>query len=90
MKCWCGASDPYYADQADGLEYTCAGTGTLHCLCGGDQCVCHNHGEVACDGCADCKVDPDTLCPDDIEPQYDIPASHTREGDLRAPSDGAD
>jgi hypothetical protein len=48
--CWCGEEDPYYAP----LEGTCAGTGVMNCYCGGDQCVCHNHGEVECFGCADC------------------------------------
>jgi hypothetical protein len=27
---------------------------TLDCRCGGDLCVCHNHGSVECDGCIDC------------------------------------
>ena len=48
--CWCGVTDPYCAP----VEGTCAGTGMLTCYCGGDQCVCHNHGEVECFGCADC------------------------------------
>ena len=48
--CWCGVKNPYYAD----VEGSCAGTGQLTCHCGGDLCVCHNHGEVECFGCPDC------------------------------------
>lgn len=53
-KCWCGTRNPYFATVRDGLDRSCDGTGTLYCLCGGDQCVCHWHGEVECDGCDDC------------------------------------
>lgn len=58
-KCWCGAENPYCADVEDGLDETCGGSGVLHCYCGGDLCVCHNHGEVQCDGCPDCDFDDD-------------------------------
>lgn len=40
---------------ADELEHGCSGTGTVHCWCGGDMCVCHHHGEVPCFGCPDCE-----------------------------------
>lgn len=70
MKCWCGATGK--ASQLfdeRGLEVGCGGTGTLHCYCGGDQCVCHHHGETECPGCSDCD-DPDAReddsCWDDI------------------------
>ena len=54
--CWCGEKDPYCAP----VEGTCGGTGMLICYCGGDQCVCHNHGEVECFGCEDCEADVET------------------------------
>ena len=25
------------------------------CFCGGDFCVCHNHGEALCSGCRACE-----------------------------------
>jgi hypothetical protein len=43
----------------DGLDHCCGGTGTLHCDCGGDFCVCHHHGSIDCDGCEDCEADED-------------------------------
>ena len=55
--CWCGEDNPAYLD--DGLSDSCGGTGILVCLCGGDFCVCHNHGEVECGGCEDCDGDGD-------------------------------
>lgn len=48
--CWCGAKDPYFAP----VSGECGDTGSINCYCGGDQCVCHNHGEVECLGCPDC------------------------------------
>lgn len=56
--CWCGCKNPYHAP----IERGCGGTGIINCLCGGDFCVCHNHGEVECFGCEDCEGnfdDPD-------------------------------
>ena len=44
---------PIYDDKH--LDKTCGGMGVLYCHCGGDLCVCHNHGEVECFGCEDCK-----------------------------------
>lgn len=55
VKCWCGETDAYFSDEDDGLESGCGGSGVLHCYCGGDLCVCHNHGEVECPGCEDCN-----------------------------------
>lgn len=53
--CWCGEPDPLY--DWEGLDETCGGTGTLHCYCGGDMCVCHHHGEIDCPGCDECCAD---------------------------------
>ena len=53
--CWCGEQNPYCSDEP--YNRGCGGTGTLICYCGGDQCVCHNHGEVECFGCEDCSQD---------------------------------
>lgn len=59
IRCWCGAKGTY--DELfndDGLEYSCGGTGYIDCYCGGDQCVCHHHGqEVECPGCSECPDD---------------------------------
>ena len=58
IKCWCGAEGTYDELFDDsGLEDGCGGSGTLHCTCGGDQCVCHHHGETDCGGCDDCEFD---------------------------------
>ena len=56
IECWCGAAGPY-EDMFDSrfLDIWCGGSGTLHCYCGGDQCVCHHHGEARCPGCPDCE-----------------------------------
>lgn len=37
------------------LEEGCAGTGYLHCFCGGDFCVCQLHGGMDCPGCEECR-----------------------------------
>lgn len=50
-KCWCGTRRPYFAP----LPGRCGGYGHISCFCGGDFCVCHNHGDVECDGCEDCE-----------------------------------
>lgn len=62
-QCWCGAEDPFLADvPGDG----CGGLGVYHCECGGDSlCICHNHGEITCDGCPDCRDDHDLWGDDD-------------------------
>ena len=62
--CWCGETRPYYEDVFSG----CGGTGMLECLCGGDFCVCHNHGEVECFGCPDC----DPCCEGEDEDDFDL------------------
>jgi hypothetical protein len=68
MPCWCGERRPYYETSSALLSSSCAGTGELDCLCGGDQCVCHNHGTVECPGCGMCEHGS-TLYDDDA--QYD-------------------
>ncbi len=58
VTCWCGVTgrmDEMFDDEV--FSSHCGGTGVLHCECGGDICVCHNHGEVDCPGCADCDID---------------------------------
>lgn len=80
FTCWCGAKGAY-EDLCDltALEEGCGGTGTIHCYCGGDQCVCHNHGSMDCDGCEDCGQDVD----DDYEDSdlYYDPDEHDDWGD---------
>lgn len=65
--CWCGVENPYYAP----VHENCGGMGIIDCHCGGDLCVCHNHGEVECLGCEDCQPDDndDGYC--DCDEQYD-------------------
>jgi hypothetical protein len=55
QRCWCGTRNPYFAP----LYQRCGGYGHTECLCGGDFCVCHNHGDVECFGCEDCERDDD-------------------------------
>lgn len=55
--CWCGVENPHYED--DGVAYGCSGSGEVDCDCGGDTCVCHNHGTLVCIGCENCEVDDD-------------------------------
>lgn len=50
--CWCGEKCAWFSFDT---ESHCCGTGSLSCLCGGDFCVCHNHGETECPGCSDCE-----------------------------------
>lgn len=60
ITCWCGAQGTY--DQLfddDVFSKGCGGTRSLNCYCGGDQCVCHHHGEVECPGCDECGIDDD-------------------------------
>ena len=60
IHCWCGAVGEYEELFYDlFLDSSCGGSGTLHCDCGGDQCVCHHHGEAECPGCPDCEGDED-------------------------------
>ena len=51
-QCWCGTKNPQFNPR--GLERGCGATGFRSCFCGGDQCVCHYHGGIECDGCEDC------------------------------------
>ena len=62
--CWCGVENHYYAEVGG----NCGGTGMLDCHCGGDLCVCHNHGEVECFGCPGCEPDDDR---DEYDDDYD-------------------
>ena len=54
ITCWCGATGKYEEMFAP-LPARCGGSGMLDCYCGGDLCVCHNHGEQDCYGCEDCE-----------------------------------
>lgn len=60
VECWCGEKGPI-SDLFDesGLDQTCGGLGVLTCRCGGDQCVCHHHGEIECPGCGECSDSED-------------------------------
>lgn len=80
VACWCGEESPAYLDEH--LDKSCGGSGTLYCHCGGDLCVCHNHGEVECGGCDDCEGaddcnDVDDL-DDDVEPSPEDCERHER------------
>ena len=63
--CPCGEKNPAYL--VEGLDASCGGSGMLQCRCGGDQCVCHHHGETECPGCPDCDAfdDDDDWTEDD-------------------------
>lgn len=50
--CWCGEQRGRFV--FDDPE-PCGGLGVIQCTCGGDQCVCHHHGEYECPGCVDCR-----------------------------------
>lgn len=56
ITCWCGEQGTFDELFSDGpFQSTCGGDGYLNCYCGGDQCVCHWHGqEVECPGCDEC------------------------------------
>jgi hypothetical protein len=71
VTCWCGAKGPYSELFDDScLDSGCAGTGELNCYCGGDLCVCHNHGGTECPGCDDCDFDDESYDydPEDFHP----------------------
>jgi hypothetical protein len=59
FTCSCGETGKFsemFNDEC--LDEGCGGMGILHCECGGDSlCVCHNHGEIECEGCDDCEDD---------------------------------
>jgi len=65
FTCWCGVTGNY-DEMCDDSVFSdgCGGTGHMECYCGGDFCVCHNHGEIECPGCDDCEPDDDD-CDDD-------------------------
>ena len=68
FTCWCGAVGCFeemfdFTDSDDG----CGGAGYIQCQCGGDQCVCHHHGEYECPGCEDCEGERDEFYGDDDE-----------------------
>lgn len=54
FTCWCGATGTY-EELFEPLPTRCGGSGVIDCHCGGDLCVCHNHGEQDCFGCPDCE-----------------------------------
>lgn len=68
ITCWCGetgTADELFDDAV--YDQDCGGSGVLYCECGGDQCVCHHHGQdVECPGCRDCLPDDDL----DYDPEY--------------------
>lgn len=69
FQCWCGVKNPYCAP----IHENCGGCGTLYCYCGGDICVCHNHGEIECPGCPDCNgSDDEDLWEQDPELEEDL------------------
>lgn len=56
ITCWCGAEGTLEElFDLSVFSRPCGGSGFLLCYCGGDFCVCHNHGEVECPGCPDCE-----------------------------------
>jgi hypothetical protein len=40
-------------DEQDDWCDTCNNMGIIDCLCGGDMCICMNHGEINCPDCGD-------------------------------------
>lgn len=75
ITCWCGAIGTFQElfDSAVYGSGPCNGLGVLHCECGGDFCVCHNHGEVECPGCEECGRDDEDDGFDDYERDEDDP-----------------
>jgi len=71
VSCWCGATGTCEELFADDCSEGCGGSGQLDCYCGGDFCVCHNHGSVDCPGCDDCQAERDDYDPDDFEEYLD-------------------
>ncbi len=60
ITCWCGATGTFAElFSYDYINRSCGGSGSINCYCGGDQCVCHHHGSIDCDGCEDCESDED-------------------------------
>lgn len=69
IQCWCGAVGTYHELFSDDFSLGCGGSGQLDCYCGGDFCVCHNHGAADCPGCDDCEGAPDDY--DDYDDDWD-------------------
>lgn len=63
--CWCGEPHPYY--DYDQIAEECDGSGVVSCLCGGDQCVCHHHGDAPCAGCVFCDNADEDYVEDDCD-----------------------
>jgi hypothetical protein len=61
VACWCGERRPYFGP----LPARCGGFGHSPCLCGGEGCVCHHHGDIECDGCEDCQPGDDDAMSDE-------------------------
>ena len=59
IKCWCGAEGTFEELFSNCIDTRCGGIGVIYCYCGGDFCVCHNHGSIDCDGCVDCQSTDD-------------------------------
>lgn len=55
IKCWCGVIGTPEELFLDDFSGGCGGLGSIPCECGGDLCVCHNHGSIECFGCEDCE-----------------------------------
>lgn len=51
---FCGLAqiDHNHGDDDQWCE-TCHNTGSINCYCGGDLCICENHGEMPCPSCRD-------------------------------------
>jgi len=64
IRCWCGAVGTYDEMFLDSGSDRCGGLGERDCHCGGDLCVCHNHGTIECYGCEDCEGYDDEWCPE--------------------------
>lgn len=67
-----GSTYWHASTTGEGLDNCCGGTRSLHCYCGGDQCVCGNFGEVECPGCEDCEGDREDGDYDDWEERQAI------------------
>jgi len=78
VQCWCGAIGRPEELFANDIPRTCGGSGLLYCECGGDFCVCHNHGSIQCDGCSDCEPDDDQYDWYDDDDRWDTPEARNR------------
>lgn len=62
----CGIEGARFAPPAS----SCDGSGFAPCLCAGDSCSCHHHGEAYCRGCAACMGE-DAPPPERRAPELD-------------------